>query len=366
MTGTSVSWDAPSAIGVSPAEAFSALAGSCTATIVWDGSPSNGAAVIEPLRGQSTITVNVQLDPSSAVLVSSPVSDCSSYLQAAASVRLETEDGNFLEEREVVVRYDAQSGAAPIRFEVRSSETSGSLSIEPVDGGGEVRLDYEVSPLTEGCAGRVLLSVSQTDATGAGGGSAASTGAFASWSDTGCEAGQAPVPIDEPVDGGLSIAGSVEALWGDVAYRGVWDDGQPADLRMRLTIATGIGCADSVQPNTVAFASAITYGTSDDRVREHPATADIRVTTNGSGAPEYLQLWVDDELSCADPSDSIPYTLRSCDELASASLQLGINVDVQTSLVDSQGLNAYEYYRAGMASPGAADTVRTWTLEAAR
>jgi hypothetical protein len=347
-----VAWDEPLDFGDSAEQIFGGVEGSCEAPFVWDG--EGAGTSIEPPRGESTVTVTVELDRQS-VRVHRRLQrgvgtiGCEPTLTVDGHVSVRTEDGVFDDEADVTLTYGERTGLGTISYVVELQDLGGTLSAElgERERGG---LFYESSGADSACAGRILLGFESSR----GGETTSSIGRFASWSSSGCPLRETPFDPHAPgPDGGPSAADQITELWGDVSYPGQWDDDSATALELSVEVPATDSCRESGGHATVPVR--VTYGTTDGRIESHAADAYVNV-----GLDVALALNIDETMRCDDTVDPLPYTLRGCHQLETVNLQLLINYD-RGELDVTQGLTAYEYHRGGLGM-GQADTTRILRL----
>ena len=354
MTSEPVGWDAESALGVSPAEAFSGLEEPCSSTLVWDASGFD-THTVTPVTGESAVTASVALDRSSARLKEGIHPACESvYLEADGTAAIETADGTFLAYGEIAVAYSSKWGVSDFAFgsSLASHEGGFTVSLSENENG---RLGFSVDGSMESCVGEVSLWIeeSMTNGVSSGGG-----GPIGGWSNTGCPLDAAPLDISAADEGERSIAEQVEETWGDVTYPAEWDDGQETTLTIQTAVTDTTGCIESW--GEALFPAEIRYFTADGRLSDRTAQETLSVAiSDDEGVFVSSGVSIDDERVCADDTDDIGYALGSCATLRSITVQLHMDHDLDGRMdMSDEGLTVYEYDRESDADPGAADRVR--------
>jgi hypothetical protein len=186
-----VGWNEQTALGVSPAEAFMALVGTCSSPLKWDASRDGDYLAVSPASGTSQLTVTVTADESSVRFTPEAAGGvlalCKAKLSVDASVHLETDDGTFVADGTANVAYDG-TNYTPLNFTVPLEQLGGTLSIQPKTKGTGVALSFDVGPIGKGCAGEVRMETAA--ALPGGHGAVGTSGTFGSWSSTGCAVGE--------------------------------------------------------------------------------------------------------------------------------------------------------------------------------
>jgi hypothetical protein len=316
-----VAWDAPTSLGKTAAEAFGAVSGTCTAPLSWDATGLGGDLVITPAMESSSVMVSITVDETSARLVSSGPGGFGPppTLMVDASVHVASDDGALVADGTSTFSYFSDHLDDRLQFTVPVDKLGGTLSITPKDPKTSVQLAFDVDAITNGCAGDVRIETAMAVGTNGGEGS---SGAFASWSDTGCPVGQMRVDVDKAM---------ITNAWGQQRYYGTWDDGTTTEFDVWIYTTPDTACLDPAFLNGNAmFTTSITYGTTDKRLQYHAASGDVNVS---GGTLRSLD--TTEQFTC-DTSSTLPYTPDDCVSFSRVTLQL--------SLATSGGtLTVYEF-----------------------
>jgi hypothetical protein len=334
-----VDWNSPTQYyGKTPAEALGAASGTCTASITWDATASDDL-VVSPTTGASRVRVDVTVDQTSAGALSTG-STAPPWLTANAAVHVESDDGALVADGAATVSFDGHLQS--LRFTIPADELGGSLSIKPKDARTGVQLAFEIGPLSDGCAGTVRIETAMAIGSNGGVGGSAP---FASWSDTGCPAGQVSADVDES---------SILNAWAKKTYDGTWDDGTTTQIELAISTLPKSGCKDpTLADGDTTFMTNLAYDTTDGRVQRHSAAADGHVF--GTASPE---LNTNEPFACATSSSSLPYTPADCGSFSRVLLELTLGFE-------SGKLEVYEYGKNADSSTSAADSVHTLLFGAA-
>lgn len=354
-----IDWEAESRLGISARDAFAELEGSCTTAMTWDASGAD-LHTIEPTTAETEITVEVMLDEDSA-RQAQPTDDaleqgCEPALEVDAMVHAQTADGTLDDQGEATLTYTERGGVGSFGFSTKYGEHGGSLSIELADN-ESASLSYQVYAVGGSCQGRVLLGIGSSSGGGKG---SASSGIVGMWSDDGCEPGKTLVVLDEG-RGDLDAVPSelVKQAFGELSLDGSWDEGGDTQLQIETELTATDVCMDE---DVLEIPLSITYGSSDGAIDRHTTDANARLAVLAEGSVTELTLWLSETLECDDEDDMLAYTLEDCSVLESVEIQLGLEY-VNGQVRSGEGLNVYESRRDGDADPGAADVVRTLSLQ---
>ena len=355
-----VGWDDQTPLGMSPAEAFSALGGTCTTALTWDSTPEDDLDVVPP-SGTSNVRVKVDVDHESVMLItpdSSAPSYCTPSLQVKAAVHVDTDDGTFAESATAQVRHDA-SGLGSVTFMENASDIGGALSVKPKHAGTSVQLSYEIGPFASGCVGDIRLETfSSSGNMGTG-----SSGTFASWSNTSCKTGEVPVSLDAGLGSAPSLASEATQAFGNATLSGTWDDGTSTDLTLSVDMLPSAGCGEQNVLNheldKVSIPAKVTYRTSDGRVASHTANATL------IALGRTLELETSEDASCDSNDGKLFYSAADCSSLSRINVQLFLNDTAGIGGAPdarSGTLTVYEYGKNASPDTSSADAVHTLTF----
>ena len=195
-----VAWNAETALGA-PEAIFAEVEGTCEAPFSWNGGRLSEVLDIEPESGESTVTVSVSLDHTSARIVKQRPKgtggdiSCPTVLEVSGRVSLSLPEGIIFENHETRVVYVEEQGASagtPTLW-ITGTVTVDDLKDWVVVGaeeGTSVTASFDIMPLRTECAGTIGL---RADAEKGQKSLFVSLVDFATWSD--------PV-LDGGVDGG--------------------------------------------------------------------------------------------------------------------------------------------------------------------
>jgi hypothetical protein len=190
-----LAWTEQTALGT-PEQLFSPFAGSCQAPFHWSSGDESGILSVDPPQGQSTVTVTVAVDSTSARRVIETPASCPSLLQVDGTVTLELPEGKVADQRPVTLSALMASGlAAPASFSFALDEKDFGpwVSIRKSDPQISLGMTIWVTALDLACSGEIQLSWRGARGDVSLGG----TGQFATWSDTGCGVGQGAASISQ-------------------------------------------------------------------------------------------------------------------------------------------------------------------------
>ena len=370
VSTTPVGWLDETELGTSEA-VFGAVSGTCQAPFVWDGSGWGDMITVTPASGESTVTVTVEVDETSARSVErAPAPSVSSMegmvcdpplLEVDATVTLALTDGTSWEMPATVM---ITAGWQTPWIEVATlvpADLSEWVSIVPADDVSP-SLYLQLSPPAEECVGEIQLQAETSD-----GGVVAAVSAFASWSDTGCALGERVVDLSQPL-GAVDFAAEVNTAFGERELPGVWEDGGATTLTLGTTLTATQVCASVFYagdiPAWLEIPAQVVASTADERLVGLDTPGTVRATMNTNGSLNSLQLGTGTTLVCETATDVLPYRTADCAEVQSVDVGLGLNVYLDDSAPDDEGdLELYITLRNSTAPPGAADRVDRLVLE---
>lgn len=356
----SVSWDESTDIGVSPADAFSSVPGSCTALLKWDATGFNLISST-PASGETEITVTVEVDKESATISKSiPASSlCPASLRATAHVQLQTADDAFRDDWNTILIYDEGFGFRPIILSRNIADHEGSFSVV-INENENAQLSYTLDGGGSDCSGKIELYIDGHD----GGIGYGFGGLFGSWSNSGCAVGETTVDLQYPLaEGKPPVADAIERVWGDASYPAVWEDGTQTELKLRLDIDASSGCREDRPVAAASFQAKLTYSTSDGRLLEHQAEVDVNASLTETWELRWFDLYLNETLQCDDENDVLPYAFKDCTQLRSVQILGGLEIFNGTLDPSAPGFNIFEYYRQHAGAPGAADAMHVLKLD---
>jgi hypothetical protein len=150
---TPVAWNETTPLGVTPAEAFAAVAGSCTAPLKWEHVAEGSFSQVEPPTGSTDVTVAVAFHEGTAGFVD--CADCSLQctrsITASAHVTVTSADGAFADEGDADVVYTSAAVAPRIELRVPVDDLGGSWTIASSKKGSESSLTYRVMAMGSAC-----------------------------------------------------------------------------------------------------------------------------------------------------------------------------------------------------------------------
>ena len=147
---TPVAWTAQTEMG-SPETRFCPFAGTCQATFNWEASGASTSVTVDPVRGESTLTATVILQPSTA-------RSCPSALQVDGTVTLELAEGKLAEQRPITLSALTRQSSPTLSFNLKEEEFGTWTSIQKSDPASSLDMLIEMAPLTEVCVGSVSLN----------------------------------------------------------------------------------------------------------------------------------------------------------------------------------------------------------------
>ncbi len=374
VSTTPVGWLDETELGT-PEAVFGAVSGTCQAPFVWDGSGWGDTITVTPASGESTVTVTVEVDETSARSVErAPAPSVSSMegmvcdpplLEVDATVTLALTDGTSWQVPATAGVTSFSSGTPGVYdAELDPDDLSEWVSIVPAEG-VSAAMYLNLAPFADGCAGEIQLMAAQTT----DGGEALIVGqpAFASWSDTGCTVGERAVDLSQPL-GEVDLAAEVNTAFGERELPGVWEDGGATTLSLRTTLASTQVCASVFYagdvPAWVEIPAQVIASTADERLVGLDTPATVRADMHTDGSLNSLQLGTGTTLVCETATDVLPYRTADCAEVQSVDVGLGLNVYLDDSAPDDEGdLELYINLRNSTAPPGAADRVDRLVLE---
>lgn len=307
-----VDWNAPTAIGKSPAEVFGGVNGTCTAPLTWDAT-SEDELVVTPAKESSKITVAVTVDETTARIVthtSAPLM-APPTLMVDASVHVASDDGTLVADGTSTISFFSPNDLASLQFTVPVDKLGGTLSITPKDPKTSVSLAFEVGSIANGCTGDIRIETAMAVGTN---GAFGSSGGFGSWSDTGCPVAQMSVDVDKA---------KITDAWGDRTYDGTWDDGTTTQFHVAIDTLPDTACSDPrYLGGDTLFTSSITYDSADGRLQRHSASANVHIREGAT----MLSLDTTEDYTCA-TSSTLPYTPDDCKSFSRDTLQLFLGPD---------------------------------------
>ncbi len=357
---TPVAWTEQTALG-SPEQLFSSFAGTCQAPFQWDASAYSSALSVTPPQGQSTITATVALDPASArFLTREP---CPDLLEIDGTATLELPEGKVADQQPFTI--SASAGMAPVAltFALKEEGFGPWLSIQKSDPRSTLSMSFTVSPLGRACSGRVALGSQTVLSDNMGSGFA---GPLASWSDTGCGAGQMGTSLAEPWQG-TDLGAAIAAAFGQATLTGKWSDGSTTALALATSTSATVACAETFSTGLTAVTVPVNVvaSTADGRVHGLSGQGSVRISFGPAGLQE-LGLTFSTDLACATEADTLPYTGASCATDRQVTAQLRFTRYATDQATDGGGLDLYIYERQSPNSPnagsGAADRADRLTL----
>jgi hypothetical protein len=365
-----IGWTEKSKTGVSPADVFGEVAGTCQAPFQWDGTGWGDTLVVNPVSGESTIEVTIEIDEASAVFIKSKPEEsnsgikppCPDSFEASARVSLATEDGAFKENKTVTITYSDGDRMPRIDFSVSAENLSGTLAIEPSDN-WEVSLNTQIMPIQRECAGSIGLSANRRIDKKTGEGVA--QGDFASWSTSNCEFGTRSVDLAERYQG-ISLVDEIEKLWGDSVYQGVWDDDGTTEFVLEVDTSAETGCVENMGIYAVVSVPVtVESHTSDGRISRMNGNGSVRATIQDNNSLSQLDLWMSEDIKCGSSFD-FSYASIDCSKVDHVTAQLGINHYYQNNGQNGGSAELYTYYlsegKDDFGNSGAADSVPTLRL----
>jgi hypothetical protein len=156
--GRSVAWDVKTPLGVTPAEAFAAVTGSCTAPLEWEHISEGSFSQVEPPTGSTDVTVEVAFYGTAGFVDCAHGSlQCTRSITAYARVTVTSADGAFADEGDVEVVYTSADVAPRIDLRVPGGVLGGSLTITSSEKHSESSLTYRVTAMGSACQGQLTL-----------------------------------------------------------------------------------------------------------------------------------------------------------------------------------------------------------------
>ena len=369
VSSTLAAWTDLADAGISE-QAFSAMVGTCSAPFTWDASGWTGTLTVNPPTGSSTITATVTLNQSSLRLVQTGATasapEAYKYLCRSSRFEVDALVTLALPGSNVVVDYPATltvgDGNAPsnLQFVVDSAQFGSWLAVAQLGAGTTVMMTVEMAPINQACSGNITMTTTTSQGSS---GTGFAQGSFASWSDTGCKVGTAPVDLSQPYQG-VDITAAIGNAFNKTNLTAGWDDDSVTTLNLGVSVTPGLVCAEATGSNTVVTVPVnIQANTADNRVVSLAGQGTVRASFVG-GALNDLELWLSTDLTCQSTTDVLPYRSVDCGQVRSVTAQLGTNRYLNAPTQDFGRLELYVYERNSTASPGAADRVDrlTWSF----
>lgn len=172
----SVTPGAQTPIGTSE-QVFALFNGTCKAPFHWDGAGSSFVTV-QPLQGQSTLTVTVAVDLSSArwqTRRATPM--CSDTMEAQGTVTLELPEGKIADRRPVTLSASAATGPTALYFRLNEADFGPWIALRKSDPQASLSMDVRVTAMGSSCAGSIELAYERVQ----GSFGSAAGGPFAAW-----------------------------------------------------------------------------------------------------------------------------------------------------------------------------------------
>lgn len=284
-----IALDEPTAIGISARDAIAHVEGQCTAPLRW----TSDAEATE-------LSVQIELDPASAVEVTFPVSDtCANKLSIEGSFVLSSADGKLAVQGRGTFTY-----SAPISDTLGPFEMPAELTFaDALQASGA--MESYVARIGGACAGEIRRQEVGT----------AGTTVVGSWTKSGCPLGEAAVDPERSPD----LLARVEPLtkaWHDVHLDAAWNSGDRTTLDLDVTVSSAPICQGYY--DTLSIPVDVRYGTLDAIVPAHRVPG--HVSSSLSGADPALGLVVTEETPCTTQVPAPTY----CEGLESAKLNLGV------------------------------------------
>ena len=363
LSSTPVEWTEQTEAGV-PEEVFSGVAsGSCEAPFTWDGAGWS-MVTIAPASGSGTLHSTLDLDRASArVVTRGPLPDAppayqqlcaSTYLEVDATVDLALDDATVVEDQPVVISGTASNPPTTISFAVDDSAQGDWISVETDDPSTTSSMQVTMSTSAENCAGEIALQVQQS--TGPNSAIGAVQGTFASWSATGCPAGQTAVDPNEAFEG-ADLEAALATAYDGATVAGQWDDATETELTLSVLPTDHLRCAEPFGAMAEVVMPVNIVATSGDGRLDAVSVAGTARISVAAGAVQQIQLHASADLVCASPTDVLPYSGASCATTDYVTFQLLLNRYLSTPEQDGGGIEIYVYLRDSSAAPGAADRV---------
>lgn len=357
VSTTALGWTEQTELGT-PSEVFGALGGSCEAPFQWDGSGWSDMATVDPVTGQSTLSVTVEIDEGSARLVRMEPEDstllvlCGSTLEVDAEVTLELAEGPIVRAEPMTISVYDSSTSPRITFSLAQGEFGDWVSVETESASAEVSMSVEMMPVGQACAGSMGLSVQVSQG---GMGTGAGQLGFATWSDTDCGVGQFPVNLEEPfrdVDVGKLVEDTFDQHEFPVTWR---TDNTETVLTLEVSVAEQQVCAeDNGGIVVVQVPIDIVASTADARV-DLAGRGTARVIM-ADGVVTGIELWMSADYACDSETDTLPYQAVDCSSTDRMTAQLGVNyAPGDDTYTTGELLFLYIHSRENTAPPGGFD-----------
>jgi hypothetical protein len=344
-----IGWNDITPLG-SPAGTFGDAAGTCTAPLILETASES----LTPASAQTEMTVTLTVDESSAVYgTRESVADtedeyATTALAVSGMVKLATADGVLVDEGPVTLTVFNISGDELLNLEVPFESIGGTLAFTPEDENHTpLSLQYRMSPPGRECSGEVVFMehwtmIDHSEQTDSDVNVAATgMGRIAAWSDTGCEAGSAPVDIAATY--GAQMIQQIEEDWAGLMLEGAWDSGADDALSLNVALSGTVGCKP-VGARNIVLPATVTYGTRSGMLPEATLDAqEFSVIIDESGALERSRLDIDDRRECTTGNELDGYGFGTCDTLSGIIVQLGLNQKDGTFSVSDEGLMVFEY-----------------------
>jgi hypothetical protein len=281
---------------------------------------------------------------------------CGDILEVDATVTLTLPEGQVASEQPVTL--SASGGETPSIFRFTLTEASFGpwIAIQKVNPATTSWMTFQVSAPTRACSGAIMLNyelVAGKVAMGAG-------AQLASWSDTGCPAGQEKLDLAQ-AGLGAEVAAAIATDFGRISLAGTWADGSATTLAVATSVSGSTACVEQINGiRTVTVPVDVVTSTADGRITRLAGKGNIRADANQGGLFG-LQLWSSTELLCASTVDTLAYASANCATVSRVTAQLGVNRYPSNSSANSTNLTLYVYDRAGESS-GAASKVDSFRV----
>lgn len=250
-------FDATTAVGVSPQEAFAELEASCSAPLKW-----NAAGDDMNMNMPMDISVEVTLDRESALEITYPVRDtCTNKLTVEGNIVLSTPDGKLHIEGRGTFTYVPGGGPAddpldPIAMPAELSVSAEALQRTGYPADPQGRYTARIGGAGAACAGEIRTAQD------------AASDLVGSWSANGCPLGEKAIDVDTSP----ALAVRMEQLakaWRDAHLDAAWDTGDETQLELDVHARDAPRCQTHNRIVTVPVD--VRYGTSDGVIPVHDA-----------------------------------------------------------------------------------------------
>jgi len=156
-----IGWDESTPFGVTPAEAFGAVAGSCSASLKWEYASEGNFSIVEPPAGSTDVTVTVAFDEASASFEDCAAASfqCNRSITAEAQLTVASADGAFADEGSVHVTYVPGGAVSQFDLRVLADDLGGTLTVSSNEKDSESSLTYRVLAMGSACQGEISLGL---------------------------------------------------------------------------------------------------------------------------------------------------------------------------------------------------------------